>query len=91
MEPLVRRGNRLMVEGFDPCVVCSTKRSAAGVPHFANRNRSYCRAAQPVSNRRKSNHFGRIGIARIRAPVGMDPWFLNPYFEKCGKINFQGA
>jgi glutamate--cysteine ligase len=23
------------------------------------------------------------------ALIGIDPWFINPYFEKCGRINFQ--
>jgi glutamate--cysteine ligase len=40
--------------------------------------------------RRKSNHFAAYkDVATDFAKVlGVDPWFINPYFEKCGKINF---
>jgi glutamate--cysteine ligase len=41
--------------------------------------------------RRKSNHFQayRQVAEEFAGLIGIDPWLINPYFEKCGKINFQ--
>jgi len=93
LEPLVRKGNRLMVEGLDPCVVLLNNDLSAGIPDIL-RN-----LEQPVlpplhagwALRRKSNHFDayREVAERFAKTLGIDPWFINPYFEKCGKINFR--
>jgi len=41
--------------------------------------------------RRKSHHFAayRQVADEFAQLIGIDPWFINPYLEKCGKINFQ--
>ena len=41
--------------------------------------------------RRKSNHFQayREVAEEFAKLLGIDPWLINPYFEKCGRINFQ--
>ena len=93
LEPLLRRGNRVTVDGFDPCVVLLNNDLSAGTPEILKN------LEQPVlpplhagwSVRRKSNHFAAYrGVAEAFAKlIGIDPWFVNPYFEKCGKINFQ--
>jgi len=93
LEPLTRRGNRVAVDGFDPGVVLLNNDLSAGTPEIL------MNLEQPVlpplhagwSVRRKSNHFSAYrGVAEKFAQlIGIDPWFINPYFEKCGKINFQ--
>jgi glutamate--cysteine ligase len=93
LEPLKRTGNRLGVEGFDPCVVLLNNDLSAGIPDIL-RN-----VEQPLfpplhagwAVRRKSNHFAAYDdIAKEFAQhIGIDPWLINPYFEMCGKINFQ--
>ncbi len=93
LEPLKRNGNRLGVEGFDPCVVLLNNDLSAGVPEIL-RN-----LEQPVLpplhagwlTRRKSNHFAayRDAAAEFARLIDIDPWLINPFFEKCGKINFQ--
>ena len=93
LEPLLRRGNRVTVDGFDPCVVLLNNDLSAGTPEIL------MNLEQPVlpplhagwSVRRKSNHFlAYRGVAEAFAKlIGIDPWLVNPYFEKCGKINFQ--
>jgi glutamate--cysteine ligase len=42
-------------------------------------------------NRKKSHHFGAFrGIAReFGSLVGLDPWFVDPYFGVCNQVNFQ--
>jgi glutamate--cysteine ligase len=93
LEPLKRSGNRLGVDGFDPCVVLLNNDLSAGIPAIL-RN-----VEQPLfpplhagwAVRRKSNHFAAYDdVAKEFAQhIGIDPWLINPYFEMCGKINFQ--
>jgi glutamate--cysteine ligase len=93
LEPLERRGNRLAVNGFDPCVVLLNNDLSSGTPEILM---NLEQAVLPPLHagwtvRRKSNHFAAYrqvagGFAQL---IGIDPWLINPYFEKCGKINFQ--
>jgi glutamate--cysteine ligase len=92
LEPLVRKGNRVGLEGFDPCAVLLNNDLSGGVPAILRG------IEQPVvppliagwTTRRKSHHFhvyDRIadGFAKL---VGIDPWLINPAFSQCGKVNF---
>ncbi len=92
LEPLKRTGNRLGLDGFDPCVVLLNNDLSAGIPEVL-RN-----IEQPLfpplhagwAVRRKSIHFAAYNdVAKDFAQLlGIDPWLINPYFEMCGKINF---
>jgi glutamate--cysteine ligase len=93
LEPLQRRGNRLMVDGFDPCVVLLNNDLSAGTPEILM---NLEQAVLPPLHagwtvRRKSNHFQayRKVAEEFAALIGIDPWLINPHFEKCGRINFQ--
>lgn len=92
LEPVQRRGNRVGLDGFDPCAVLLNNDLSAGIPQLL------AGIEQPVvpplqagwSTRRKSHHFhtyDRVaeGFAQL---VGIDPWVVNPYFSQCGKVNF---
>jgi glutamate--cysteine ligase len=92
LEPVVRKGNRVGLEGFDPCAVLLNNDLSGGIPSILRG------IEQPVvpplisgwSTRRKSHHFhvyDRVaeGFAQL---VGIDPWLINPYFSQCGKVNF---
>jgi glutamate--cysteine ligase len=93
LEPLVRKGNRIGVEGFDPCAVLLNNDLSAGIPSIL------AGLEQPVipplysgwSTRLKSQHFAAYdGVAEEFARVlGIDPWLINPFFATCGEINFQ--
>ncbi|HTT41151.1 MAG TPA: glutamate--cysteine ligase [Burkholderiales bacterium] len=93
LEPLVRKGNRIGVEGFDPCVVLLNNDLSAGVPAVLEN------LEQPVipplhagwATRLKSNHFAAYDqvASEAAAVIGMDPWLIVPYFASCGEINFQ--
>ena len=93
LEPLERRGNRLAVNGFDPCVVLLNNDLSSGTPEILmNLEQSVLpplHAGWTV--RRKSHHFAAYKEVadQFAQLVGIDPWLINPYFEKCGKINFQ--
>ena len=95
LEPIRRVGNRLMLDGFDPCAILLNNDLSAGVPALLKN------LEQPVvpplyagwTTRRKTLHFhayDRVAedFARI---IGIDPWFINPYFSQCGKVNFSAA
>ena len=93
LEPLVRRGNRLGLDGFDPCVVLLNNDLSAGVPDIL---KNLEQAVFPPleagwSTRLKSKHFAAYdGVATDFAQLlGIDPWLINPYFASCGQMNFQ--
>jgi glutamate--cysteine ligase len=74
LEPLVRRGNRLGLQGFDPCVVLLNNDLSAG---WYTRRKSRHFAAYD----RVANDFANL--------LDIDPWLINPYFATCSQINFQ--
>ncbi len=93
LEPIVRHGNRVGLEGFDPCAILLNNDLSAGVPPIL------AGIEQPVvpplmagwATRRKSHHFhayDRVAEG-FAALVGIDPWVINPVFSQCGKVNFQ--
>lgn len=93
LEPLVRRGNRLGLEDFDPCVVLLNNDLSAGVPDIL---KNLEQAVLPPLTagwytRRKSQHFTAYDrVANdFAALLNIDPWLINPYFATCSQINFQ--
>ena len=93
LEPLKRSGNRIGVEDFDPCVVLLNNDLSAGVPDVLLNLEQLVLPPLHAGwvTRRKSDHFAAYrdvatGFAEL---LGIDPWLVNPYFGKCGKINFQ--
>ncbi len=93
LEPLRRDGNRLKVGTFDPCVVLLNNDLSGGVPAILQGLEQT--VLPPVlagwATRRKSKHFAAYDdvCREFAALIGIDPWLINPYFERCGKINFR--
>ena len=93
LEPLRRAGDELVVDGFAPCFVLLNNDLSGGRPAILEN------LDQPVvpplamgwSNRLKSNHFShyRNVTQEFAELVEIDPWLIDPYFRKCGKIDFQ--
>ncbi len=93
LEPIVRRGRRVGLDGFDPCMVLLNNDLSAGAPDVLRD------IDQPIAppleagwyNRRKSQHFAAYEdvATRFGELIGIDPWLINPYFGVCGEINFQ--
>ncbi len=92
LEPVQRRGDRVGLDGFDPCMVLVNNDLSAGIPAILRS------IAQPVvpplvagwATRRKSHHFhayDRVAEDFGRL-VGIDPWLIDPVFSQCGKVNF---
>ena len=92
LEPLVRRGNRLGLADYDPCVVLLNNDLSAGVPDVLKG------LEQPVfpplsagwHMRRKSQHFSAYDRVtdEFAQLIDIDPWLINPYFAVCNKVNF---
>ena len=93
LEPLQRNGNRVGVAGFDPCIVLLNNDLSAGIPPQLE---GIEQILQPPlhagwSTRKKTNHFAAYDqvAAEFADLLGIDPWLINPYFERCDRINFQ--
>lgn len=92
LEPVQRRGNRLVLDGFDSCAVLLNNDLSAGVPDIL---RGLEQAVIPPlhagwATRRKSQHFSAYNrvATEFAQLLDIDEWLLNPYFEICGEIDF---
>lgn len=94
VEPLVRRGARVGLEGFDPCAILLNNDLSAGIPDIL-RNLDGQILLPPLhagwAVRRKTLHFGAYDtvVDDFAQLLGIDPWLVNPYFAASGPINFQ--
>jgi glutamate--cysteine ligase len=93
IEPLVRRGDRLGLEGFDPCTILLNNDLSAGLPEILKNLRGQyllppLHAGWAV--RRKTQHFQAYDLVakRFAELLGLDPWLINPYFEPCEEVDF---
>lgn len=93
LEPLVRRGNRLGLEDFDPCVVLLNNDLSGGVPDILKNLEQEVYPPLSVGwyARRKSQHFAHYSkVANEFAQlINIDPWLIDPYFDTCNQVNFQ--
>ena len=93
LEPLVRTKNRLGLKNFDPCTILVNNDLSAGTPEVLKHlNEQFLLPPLHAgwSIRRKSTHFEAYEEVekRFAKMLGMDPWLINPLFERCGDVNF---
>jgi glutamate--cysteine ligase len=98
LEPLKRTegsgGARLGLEGFDPCAILVNNDLSAGIPDIL-RGLDKQVLLPPLhagwALRRKSAHFAAYDevAAQFAQLLQIDPWLLNPYYARCGEIDFQ--
>ena len=93
LEPLVRKGNRLGVADFDPCVVLLNNDLSSGAPDIL-KNLEQTVLPPLVAgwyNRRKSGHFAAYHQVskQFAELLGIDSWLIDPYFAVCNQVNFQ--
>ncbi len=93
LEPVIRGKRRLGVKDFDPCTILLNNDLSAGVPGILEDiHEQYLlpplHAGWPT--RRKSNHFHSYEevAKRFGKLLGVDPWLINPMFNKCGELDF---
>ena len=93
LEPLVRRGGRLGLDGFEPCVVLLNNDLSAGVPAVLDGLDGPCLVPPLHAGwhvRRKSRHFEAYDAVahRLSQLIDIDPWLLNPLFDRCSNVRF---
>lgn len=92
LEPLRRSGNRVGLEGFDPCAVVLNNDLSGGIPPLLQGLEQI--VVPPLragwATRRKSQHFAAYDqvATEFSGLLGIDPWFVNPAFATCGEVNF---
>jgi glutamate--cysteine ligase len=94
-DPLEKTNGRLHIGSFDPCVVLLNNDLSDSVPAILE-NIDPAQTITPLpsmgwSNRLKSDHFAHYQrVAKeFSKIVDIDPWLIDPYFRRCGKIDFQ--
>lgn len=92
LEPVVRTQGRLGVKDFDPCTILLNNDLSAGVPGILED--LYGQYLLPPlhagwSTRRKSTHFKCYEEVskRFGKLIGVDPWLINPLFDKSVQVN----
>jgi glutamate--cysteine ligase len=93
LEPVVRSRHRLGLKDFDPCTILLNNDLSAGAPGILeDLHEQYLLPPLHAgwSVRRKSRHFQSYEevAKRFGKLLGIDPWLINPLFNKCGEINF---
>ncbi len=97
LEPVIRKKGggkgRLGLKDFDPCTILLNNDLRAGLPGILeDLHEQYLlpplHAGWTV--RRKSTHFKSYEEVskRFGKLLGVDPWLINPMFEKCGEVDF---
>jgi glutamate--cysteine ligase len=95
LEPVRREGNRLRLEGFDPCSILLNNDLSAGAPDILKGLDPAQTMLPPLhagwATRSKNQHFNAYdqvahGFAGL---LGIDPWLINPHHALCGEVDFQ--
>lgn len=95
LEPVVRSKRRLGLKNFDPCTILLNNDLSAGPPGILeDLHEQYLLPPLHAgwSVRRKSRHFQSYEEVskRFGKLLGIDPWLINPMFNKCGEVDFDG-
>ncbi len=93
LEPVIRSKTRLGLKDFDPCTILLNNDLSAGIPGILEDiHEQYLLPPLHAgwSVRRKSRHFQSYEEVskRFGKLLGIDPWLINPMFNRCGEVNF---
>jgi glutamate--cysteine ligase len=93
LEPVVRSKRRLGLKDFDPCTILLNNDLSAGAPGILeDLHEQYLLPPLHAgwSVRRKSRHFQSYEEVskRFGKLLGIDPWLINPMFNRCGEVDF---
>ena len=100
LEPVQRKKGggrgRLGLKDFDPCTILLNNDLSAGAPGILEDiHEQYLLPPLHAgwSVRRKSTHFKSYEevAKRFGKLIGVDPWLINPMFEKCGEVDLAHA
>lgn len=93
LEPLVRKGNRVAVGDFSPCLVLLNNDLSGGRPAILEDLEQ--EVMPPLhagwSTRKKSDHFTQYSAVakEFAEQIGIDPWLISPLTLQCGEVNFK--
>ncbi len=93
LEPIERNGQRVGVQGFDPCAILLNNDLSAGIPDVLKGIEGQ-KIIPPLhagwSVRRKSQHFAAYSkvVASFAERLQIDPWVLDPFFATCSQVDF---
>ncbi len=95
LEPVIRGKRRLGVKDFDPCTILLNNDLRAGVPGILeDLHEQYLLPPLQAgwTMRRRSKHFKCYEevVKRMGKLLGVDPWLINPMFEKCEEVKLTG-
>lgn len=92
LEPLIRQGNKVGVDGFTPCMILLNNDLSDGRPAILEglEQSIIPPLALGWSNRLKSGHFEHYKQVshEFAQLINIDPWLINPLFMQCGEIDF---
>ena len=96
LEPVIRTRGRVGVKDFDPCTILLNNDLVAGVPGILeDLNEQYLLPPLHASwsTRRRSTHFKTYEdvTKRFGKLIGVDPWLINPMFDRCGGVDLGTA
>jgi len=93
LEPVLRTGNRVGIQGYDPDLIILNNDLSGGLPAV------FTGVAQPIlpppamgwHRRTKTEHFTHYQDVAVEFAevIGIDPWLIDPYFRYCGQVNFK--
>jgi glutamate--cysteine ligase len=92
LEPVQRKGNRLVLDNFDSCAILLNNDLSGGIPEILQGLEQ--NLIPPLhagwATRRKSQHFSAYNrVAQDFANLlGIDEWLVNPYFDTCSGLDF---
>ena len=93
LEPIQRRGGRLVMKDFDPCAVLLNNDLSAGIPAILeglDEQWVIPPAHAGWHSRRKSNHaaaYDRV-TREFAEVIGIDQWRLNTAYDTCSGLDF---
>lgn len=93
LEPLVRKGNRVAVDDFSPCLVLLNNDLSAGRPAILEDLEQVIMPPLHAgwSTRKKSDHFTQYNAVakEFAEQIDIDPWLISPLTLQCGEVNFK--
>jgi len=93
LNPLIRNGNKVGIEGFQPCLVVLNNDLSGGQPEILQDIDQLITPPLGLgwSHRLKSTHFShyRDIVIDFCKLVDIDPWLIDPLFRNCGKLDFK--
>ncbi len=92
IEPLIRKGDRVGLTDYDPCILLLNNDLSNGVPAILQGLQQLIVPTPKLgwASRLKSNHFSFFDevASEFAQLVDMDPWLINPYFKAFNGIDF---